>query len=47
MDLAEYEAIALQLASDTKRLAAIRRRLCENFATHPLFQMDRSRQHIE
>ena len=43
----EYEALALMLATDTKLLADVRAKLARNRATHPLFNTDRFRKHIE
>ena len=45
--LTEYEALALELAHDRDRLQAIRRKLAANRLTHPLFDTDRFRRHIE
>jgi protein O-GlcNAc transferase len=45
--LADYEALALRLASEPARLARIRERLARNRQTHPLFDTDRFRRHIE
>jgi len=45
--LAEYEALALKLVRDPALLNAIRRRLEANRHTHPLFDIDRFRRHIE
>jgi predicted O-linked N-acetylglucosamine transferase (SPINDLY family) len=44
---AEYEALALQLAQNPDRLAAIRARLAANRNACALFDTDRSRRHIE
>jgi protein O-GlcNAc transferase len=46
-DLAEYEALALRLATDASLLHGFRRRLAQNLATCPLFDTDRFRRHIE
>lgn len=46
-NLEDYEALAASLASDASLLRAIRRRLEENRRSHPLFDMDRLRRHIE
>ena len=46
-NLEEYEATALQLATDPSRLHSIRRKLEENRLTCPLFNGDRFRRHIE
>ncbi len=43
----EYEALALALARDPARLAALRQRLALNRATAPLFDTDRFAQHLE
>jgi predicted O-linked N-acetylglucosamine transferase (SPINDLY family) len=43
----EYEALALALARDATRLGAIRAKLARNRDTHPLFDTDRFRRHIE
>jgi predicted O-linked N-acetylglucosamine transferase (SPINDLY family) len=40
-NLADYEALALALATDPQRLASLRRRLADNRATMPLFDMAR------
>jgi predicted O-linked N-acetylglucosamine transferase (SPINDLY family) len=45
--LAEYEALALQLAMDASRLQSIRRKLAQNRLSYPLFDTDRFRRHIE
>ena len=44
---AAYEARALELARDKAALAAIRARLAANRVTHPLFDTDRYRRHVE
>lgn len=46
-DLQAYEVLALRLASDRDRLAAIRRRLQDSHAAHPLFDTNRTRRHLE
>ncbi|MDP2241947.1 MAG: tetratricopeptide repeat protein [Burkholderiales bacterium] len=46
-NLRDYEALALELAGDTEKLAAIRAKLAEHRATYPLFDTDRFRRHIE
>ena len=46
-DLATYEALAFQLASDAKLLEGYRSRLGENRLTHPLFDTDRFRRRLE
>lgn len=46
-NLDEYEALAFRLATTPELLADIRARLVRNRATHPLFDADRSRRHIE
>lgn len=43
----EYEALALDLARDRDKLAAIRAKLARNRQTHALFDTDRLRRHIE
>ena len=43
----DYEALALQLARDPKLLEGYRNRLATNRLTHPLFDTDRFRRHIE
>ena len=43
----DYEALAVHLARDLDRLAAIRAKLARNRATQPLFDADRLRRHIE
>jgi predicted O-linked N-acetylglucosamine transferase (SPINDLY family) len=45
--LADYEALALRLARDPVLLEAYRTRLNANRLTHPLFDTDRFRRHIE
>jgi predicted O-linked N-acetylglucosamine transferase (SPINDLY family) len=45
--LADYEALALRLARDPARLAALRRKLASNRRTFPLFDTDRFTRHIE
>jgi predicted O-linked N-acetylglucosamine transferase (SPINDLY family) len=45
--LGEYEALARELARDEPRLAAFRNRLARNRLTHPLFDIDRLRRHVE
>ena len=45
--LAEYEALALQLAQDRDRLAALKARLERNRATCVLFDAERFARHIE
>jgi predicted O-linked N-acetylglucosamine transferase (SPINDLY family) len=45
--MAEYEALALELASDPARLRSIRGRLAENRARARLFDADRFRRHLE
>jgi len=46
-DLVEYEALALRLATDAELLRGFRHRLEQNRSTHPLFDTDRFRRHIE
>jgi predicted O-linked N-acetylglucosamine transferase (SPINDLY family) len=45
--LEEYEALALQLATNLKHLADIKSKLARNRSTFPLFNTDRLRRHIE
>jgi predicted O-linked N-acetylglucosamine transferase (SPINDLY family) len=45
--LEDYEALALELASDPARLNKTKQGLARNRLTAPLFDTDRSRQHIE
>jgi predicted O-linked N-acetylglucosamine transferase (SPINDLY family) len=45
--LPEYEALALELATNRKRLADIKSKLARNRDTYPLFDTDRFRRHIE
>ncbi|MGP0090557.1 MAG: tetratricopeptide repeat protein [Xanthobacteraceae bacterium] len=45
--LDEYEALALKLGTDPPTLRSIRRKLEVNRLTHPLFDTDRFRRHIE
>jgi predicted O-linked N-acetylglucosamine transferase (SPINDLY family) len=45
--LADYEALALRLASDPALLGDIRARLAANRLSMPLFDIDRFRRHIE
>ncbi len=45
--LAEYEALALQLARDPQRLAVLRQKLARNRTTYPLFDTDRFTRHME
>ena len=45
--LEDYEALALKLATDPPRLQSIRRKLEANRLSHPLFNTDRFRRHIE
>jgi predicted O-linked N-acetylglucosamine transferase (SPINDLY family) len=46
-NLAQYEELALYLASDLPSLQSIRTKLAANRTTHPLFDSDRFRRHIE
>jgi protein O-GlcNAc transferase len=46
-DLAEYEALALRLATDAALLGGFRHRLAQNRTACPLFDTDRFRCHIE
>ena len=45
--LADYEALALQLARDPTLMADMKQKLARNRATYPLFDTDRSRRAIE
>jgi protein O-GlcNAc transferase len=45
--LADYEALAAELARDTARLRSIRSKLEENRLTWPLFDARRSCRHLE
>jgi protein O-GlcNAc transferase len=45
--LAEYEALALRLATDPEALAAVKAKLARNRDTYPLFDSDRTRRHLE
>ena len=45
--LADYEALALWLATHPGELAALAQKLGRNRQTHPLFDVDRFRRHIE
>ncbi|MGP1609654.1 MAG: O-linked N-acetylglucosamine transferase, SPINDLY family protein, partial [Burkholderiales bacterium] len=45
--LADYEALAFRLATTPALLADIQSRLAQNKTTHPLFDIDRYRRHIE
>ncbi len=45
--LADYEALALELATDSERLTGLKRKLAANRNTDPLFDTDRFRRHIE
>jgi predicted O-linked N-acetylglucosamine transferase (SPINDLY family) len=45
--LPEYEALAIKLATDRPLLDALRTKLAEHRVTHPLFNTDRFRRHIE
>ena len=45
--LADYEALALRLATDAPMLADLRQRLAHNRDTHPLFDTDRFRRNLE
>jgi predicted O-linked N-acetylglucosamine transferase (SPINDLY family) len=46
-NLADYKALALALARDPARLAALRQKLARNRRSTPLFDTDRFRRHIE
>ncbi len=45
--LTDYEALALQLAREPARLAAVKAKLAEHRTTYPLFDTDRFRRHLE
>jgi predicted O-linked N-acetylglucosamine transferase (SPINDLY family) len=45
--LADYEALALRLARDPERLAALRQKLARNLQSFPLFDTERFTRHIE
>ena len=45
--LADYEALALRIATEPALLVAARTKLARNRQTHPLFDIDRFRRHIE
>jgi protein O-GlcNAc transferase len=46
-NLADYETLALKLATTPALLARLRSQLANNRATHPLFDTDRFRRHLE
>jgi protein O-GlcNAc transferase len=46
-NLDEYEALAVKLATEPALLHGIRDKLAANRSTHPLFDIDRLRRHIE
>jgi protein O-GlcNAc transferase len=46
-NLADYETLALRLATDSEALKAVRAKLAANRTTQPLFDTDRSRRNIE
>lgn len=46
-NLADYETLALKLATTPDMLADIKSRLARNRSTHPLFDMDRFSRHLE
>jgi len=46
-NLADYEALALRLASDAALLAGIRQKLARNRRSEPLFNTSRLRRHLE
>jgi SAM-dependent methyltransferase len=46
-NLADYEALALRLATHRDELAALKQKLERNRLTQPLFNVDRFRRHIE
>jgi predicted O-linked N-acetylglucosamine transferase (SPINDLY family) len=43
----DYEALALRLAKDSSLLEGYRNQLAKNRLTHPLFDTDRFRRHME
>jgi protein O-GlcNAc transferase len=45
--LADYEALAFRLATQPAALGAVRAKLAANRSTHPLFDTDRTRWHLE
>jgi len=45
--LDEYEALALELATNREHHAAVKAKLAANRGTHPLFDTDRFRRHLE
>ena len=45
--LADYEALAVQLATSPEPLSTLRARLATNRRTYPLFDTDRFREHLE
>ena len=45
--ITDYEALARKLATDPALMASLRARLARNRLTHPLFDTDRFRHHIE
>jgi predicted O-linked N-acetylglucosamine transferase (SPINDLY family) len=47
VNLADYEAIALDLARSPERLAAVRAKLAGNRTSHPLFDTARLCRHLE
>jgi protein O-GlcNAc transferase len=46
-NLADYEALALKLATDPALLKSVGRKLSQNRLTHPLFDTARFARHIE
>jgi len=46
-NLPAYEALALKLAQDARLLGTLHAKLARNRLTHPLFDTDRFRRHIE
>jgi len=46
-DLAQYEAIAHRIATTPSLLSELRRRLAQSRGSHPLFDTDRYRRHLE
>jgi predicted O-linked N-acetylglucosamine transferase (SPINDLY family) len=45
--IADYEALARELATNPELMASLRARLARNRLTYPLFDTDRCRRHIE
>jgi predicted O-linked N-acetylglucosamine transferase (SPINDLY family) len=45
--LADYETLVVALAQDPARVSALKARVAGNRKTHPLFDTDRFRRHVE